>query len=208
MRKEIPMLIMVLSGLLVILSEYIAPVQQLGLKDTVDKWFLVSSAVAVAVGVVALTREHLKIIHRRRETWPYSILLLFTMYGYIAVSLYQTVEGQVADWIYDAAIVPMGATMYGMVAFWITSAAYRVFRVRTWQGTILLIAGIFTMIGHTPIGPVLIPGWDKWAGWFMDTIVTGTYRAITIGAYLGAFTTAMRILLGLERAHMGGAAVK
>jgi hypothetical protein len=130
------------------------------------------------------------------------------MFGYIGLGLWQTVEGNIADWIYDAAIVPMGATMYGMVAFWITSAVYCVFRVRTWQGTILLVAGAFTMLGHTPLGPVLIPGWGHWAGWLMDTIVTGTFRAITIGAYLGAFTTAMRILLGLERAHMGGLSAK
>jgi len=198
------MLIAVLAGIALIFSTYFHQGVQWGLDKRLDQWFLTSFGFAVLVGVINLTQLHVRNIARRREGWIASVALLVAMYAYMAISLWQTVEGPIASWIFDAVTVPAGATMYGMVVFFIFSAAFRTFRIRTLEATVLLIASVITMLGSAPIGDVLIPGIGKVKEWLFDVPVTAAYRGIVIGAYLGAFATSIRVLLGLERAHIRG----
>jgi len=128
------------------------------------------------------------------------------MYGYLALALYETVDGPNATFIFDNVFRTMGSTMYGMIAFFIASAAYRAFRVRTREATLMLVAAVLVMIGKAPVGDALVAGWDPLAEWILNVINTGGMKGILLGAYLGAFATALRVLLGLERAHLGGAA--
>lgn len=58
------------------------------------------------------------------------------------------------------------------------------------------------MLGETPLGD-LFGGLGRFAGWLLRVPATGAYRAIQIGATLGALATALRVLLGIERAHLG-----
>ena len=67
-----------------------------------------------------------------------------------------------------------------------------------------MICAVITMLGMAPIGDVMINGWGLVARWMQDVPVASVFRGILIGSYIGALATAMRIVLGLERAHMGG----
>lgn len=204
MRKEIPMVITVLAVVAMVFSVYIHIGSQWELDQRLDQWFLTSFGFAILVGVINLTRLHVKNIQRRREGWLASVFLLVAMYFYMITALFQTVEGPITGWIFNAVNVPASATMYGMVVFFIFSAAFRAFRLRTLEATVLMISAVVVMLGSAPIGDVLIPGWSGVKEWIMSVPVTTAYRGITIGAYLGAFATAVRIMLGLERAHMRG----
>jgi len=43
-----------------------------------------------------------------------------------------------------------------------------------------------------------------WANWIMQMPNTAGQRAIMIGIALGMVSTSLRIILGLERAYLGG----
>lgn len=208
------MIITILSGLIVIFAGYFDLGKQLGLKDTLGKWYLVSVAFAVLLGVVNMTKIHIGHIRRRKEGWWNSIVLLLCLYGYGALAIQQTVEGPQADWIFKNVIVPTEATIFGLIACFIASAAYRAFRVRTKEATVLLAAALIVLVGKASVGNYIVPGWgwfpslNSMADWILATPNTGGFRAITIGAFIGAFATAFRILLGLERAHLGGTGAK
>ena len=206
MRKELPMFIGVLAGLAVIFDRYFVLGRNLGLTATLDDWSVVMDGMMFAVGFINLTRLHYLNVKRRRAGFIYSIVLLVTMYGYLALALYETVDGKNATFIFDNVFRTMGSTMYGMIAFFISSAAYRAFRVRTREATLMLVAAVLVMIGKAPVGDALVAGWDPLAEWILNVINTGGMKGILLGAYLGAFATALRVLLGLERAHLGGAA--
>ena len=57
--------------------------------------------------------------------------------------------------IFDYVMIPCQATIFSMLAFYIASAAYRAFRVRTWLATVLLGTAFIVMLRIIPLpGPL------------------------------------------------------
>ncbi len=173
-----------------------------GLAAQGDRAVIATYAGAALLGLCNLGGIHLRRVAQRRRGWAYSLLLLGGLAGYGAVVLAQNPQGPGAEWVFLHVLSPLYATMYGLVAFFITSAAYRAFRARTPEALILLLTAVVVMVGETPLG-------DQWrvlggfAGWLLHIPATGAYRAIQIGATLGALATGLRVVLGMERAHLG-----
>lgn len=167
-----------------------------------DRCVIATYAGAVVLGLGNLTGIHLRRVAAGRNGWGYSLLLLGGLVGYGAVVLAQSPQGPGAAWVFLHVLSPLYATMYGLVAFFITSAAYRAFRARTPEAVLLLAAAVVVLVGDTPLGSVW-PGLGQLAGWLLHVPVTGAYRAIQIGATLGALATGLRVVLGIERTHLG-----
>lgn len=204
MRKELPMLLTALTGILIIFGYFTWVGDQYEVSSILETWFLISFNFAILVGVLNLTRVHYNNVRRRRDTWIQSVLLLAFMWFYVALVVIQTNDGPWVRWLYDAIITPGDSTMFAMVAFFITSAAYRAFRIRTAEATVLMIAAVILLLGQAPIGDVMVSGWADFGRWFMDIPNAAMARGVFIGATIGGFAVAMRILLGLERGHLGG----
>ena len=67
-------------------------------------------------------------------------------------------KGSLFYWMFINIITPLSATMFALLAFFVASASYRAFRIRNFEATLLLVAGIILMLGRVPIGG-LIPWW-------------------------------------------------
>jgi len=107
------------------------------------------------------------------------------------------------DRLYNRVYVPLSATMYGLLAFYIASAAFRAFRVRTPEAALLAVAAIIVMIGRVPIGEKIWDGIPLLTDWIMNVPNLAAKRAILIGAALGGIATGLKILLGIERNFLG-----
>lgn len=70
------------------------------------------------------------------------------------------IEGTIFKWMFKYIFTPLGATMFALLAFFVASASYRAFRIRNFEATLLLIAGIIIMLGRVPIG-------HKISAWFI-----------------------------------------
>ena len=99
-------------------------------------------------------------------------------------------------------MIPIQATMFSMLAFYIASAAYRAFRARSLLASILLVAALIIMIRFVPLGP--ISGWvSDISAWILKVPNMAAKRAIFIGVGLGMVATAIKVLLGIERSYLG-----
>ena len=202
MRKEGPMLLSIVAAAIMIFSKYFSLGQQWRLDSTWGNWFLISMATGIGVGFINLALLHYKNVVRRTRKWWASVVVLVIMFPYLALIIYEDVTGPHVTWFLDGVTRPIGSTIFAMLAFFIFSAAYRAFRIKTIESSLLLVAAFVAMMGTAPIGGAIFPPIEAWRQWLFDVVVTGSYRSITVGAFLGAYAVAIRILLGLERAHL------
>ncbi len=212
MRREIPMIVAFVAGVIIILEFFVPTLRDVA--NQIQNWYLVVVAFAILVGAFNLLRTNYLKVRDRRADWPYSIILIIGLFTMAVTGVGWGIEqGTVFDWLFNYLMIPMSSTMFALLAFFVASAAYRAFRARTVDATLLLVAAVVVMLGQVPIGSIWVPSW--WPrelifltpDWLKDQIMgifnTAGQRAILIGASLGVVSTSLRILLGIERSYLG-----
>jgi len=95
--------------------------------------------------------------------------------------------------------------MFSLLAFYIASASFRAFRAKSTMATLLLITAFIVMLGRVPFGRFISgPHLSNITEWIMNVVNMAGQRAILIGAALGVMATSVKIVLGIERSHLGG----
>lgn len=231
LRTRIPILIGFFGGIIPILSLYI-PKQFLsgptGMSPRLDQWLIIVYAFALLLGVVNVVQNSTRKIQRLEKGWPFSAVLLaglfvtggFGIYGAFSrqgIGFMPDGSATPFKWITDQFFLPLQATIFALLAFFMASAAFRAFRARNAEATILLVAGGLVMAGRVPLleflaapFPSLQPAaagasqaLGKLTEWIMDTPNGAAQSGIIIGAALGAGSMAMRVILGIERGYLG-----
>lgn len=173
----------------------------------ITTWGVIVSAFAVGLAAVNLVRIHGNKISRKRPDWVHSVALIVTMVAFIVSGIASkhgnasatTLFRNMFDYIYS----PLGAAMFAIIAFYVASASYRAFRARSVEASFLLVAAVLLMMGSAPIGALI---WGKFpviSKWLLDVVNTSGQRGIAIGLAIGGFAASVRILLGLDRGHLG-----
>ncbi len=214
MRREIPLLITGIVGVVFVISYFIPHFPFNMMDGWFSDWFSIIQACAIVLGALNLLLISSQKIIRRKTDWGYSIVVMATFFLMIIAGFSGGVEFRGPDttftWLYNFTFMPLSSTMYAILAFFVASASYRAFRARNAEATLLLGAAFFVMIGRVPIGDLITGFMPEGArlsdltGWIMDYPQTAGQRAIMIGIALGLVSTSLRVILGIERSHLGG----
>lgn len=105
---------------------------------------------------------------------------------------------------------PLAQTVMGLLGFYITYAAYRAFRLRSTEASIMMVSAAIVIVGSDPIGGWLSVQLNSLFGaeWLnlphladLDNRVmnSGMQRGLWIGIHIAIIAVSLRILLGLER---------
>lgn len=113
-------------------------------------------------------------------------------------------NGRVRTWFYNYVFAPCNATMFALLAFFVASAAFRAFRARNIEAALLLASAIIVLLAQAPIGRWITTSLPHLSDWILDILSNGSRRAIIMGAAVGAIATGLRVILGIERSHLGG----
>ena len=144
-------------------------------------------------------------VKKQSKGWQYSVVLLA---GLTIMAFYGLIGGTGVhprfQWMFVNMVSPLQSTMFALLSFYVASAAYRAFRARNFEATILLIAAIIVMMGRIPFGDMLTGGrMTPLSEWIMSIPNAAAQRGIIIGAALGAASMSIRIILGIERTYLG-----
>ena len=174
------------------------------------EWGSILAAAAYVLGLINLIQVNLPKVLQRSRDWQYRAILLVSLFATLAAGFHagenRRDSGTLFDWLYDFMFVPLNATMFALLAFYIASAAFRAFRARNLESTLLLGAAILVMLAQVPMGedlPLVGEKLPQFKNWIMDVPNVAARRAIFIGAALGAVATGLRVILGIERSHLG-----
>jgi hypothetical protein len=166
---------------------------------------------AFAIGVINLTRVHTINIRKKRATWKYSVVLLISLFSMAIFSMIASpfaldptatvIPVSVIDFatpiwqfLYYKILVNINASIFSLLAFFIASAAYRAFKARSLESTILLVAGLLVVLGQAPLADLLWPGFSLIRDWILAFPNTAGQRGILIGAALGIVVFSVRRL--------------
>lgn len=215
MRRQIPLAICFLTGVFMLIQFFIPHPVFAEIYKGALRWVYVIGVFAVIIGIGTLVRLHFKRILRRSSGWIYSIVVFAGLLITAVAGIAEGQRGTVFLWIFNNVNVPLEATMFSLLAFFIASAAYRAFRARTLDASLLLAAAIIVMFGRVPIGNFIwqhitpqaladklpfLP--EEIAEWIMSSPTMAARRGIMIGAALGAISTSLKIILGVERSYL------
>ncbi|MBX3096693.1 MAG: hypothetical protein KF812_07510 [Fimbriimonadaceae bacterium] len=195
------------------------------------------TAFLLGLGIFSLLRVHLTKISRKQKDWQFSVILLISLvtvcfFGYWDWILFNfrmkdvlvsddpstwTWVNQVQDILFDGLLQNMDAAMFSLIAFFIFSAAYRAFRIRSVESSLLMVSALIVMLslmgaltfvwnsavlqasGGNPVHFLSNFRLDTIAGWVQSNVQVPALRALEFGVGLGALAMGLRLWLGLER---------
>ncbi len=206
MRRQIPLVITFICGVVLAIQFFIPHQISLEVYRGALDWLIIIAGFTMVLGIGSLVIHHTDKLKHQREGWGYSLVTLLGLAVMaIAGLFFGGMEiGKPFMQIFIYAQNPIQATMFSLLAFFIASAAYRAFRARSFVATLLLLAAIIVMVGRVPIGAKIWSPIRDISNWLLDYPNMVAKRAITLGVGLGMISTALKIILGIERSYLGG----
>jgi hypothetical protein len=185
---------------------------------------LVIGGFAFGLGIYNLLHVHASNIRQRRPDWYNSIVLYVAFAAMFTIGLAHDAwrdRPWLQDWyryLFNGLWQNLDAAMFSLLAFYIVSAAYRAFRVRSKEAALLMATALILMMGQVPLGMALTAGipidggrlpffgtpyslfrMENFSRWILMHVNMPALRAIDFGIGLGALAMAIRIWLSLER---------
>jgi hypothetical protein len=227
LKRQWPVFLAFAAGMVMWMTYYIPTKQSQTIQDQFNHWISIIAACAFLLGLLSAIRFHLQKIQLKRPGFAYSYVALIscavmTLAGLLPVhfpgfAMQHMDQGSLFKWLFDNSMVPMQATMFSILAFFIASAAFRAFRARSFEATALLVAGCILMVGRVPVGDWLAEHSGTIAGtpyhwldlprlssWIFSVPTAAAQRGILLGVQLSQVAICVRIIFGIERTYMGG----
>lgn len=228
MKRTVPLIIASITGFVLIVAFFIPYTKEWS--EGVMLWFDIVAAFAFVLGGGSILKMNLQKISNQQSGWGFSLITIIAFLTTLFVGLGKVgvfpsenypearwsgsylQEGGAFWWIYEYMFLPLSATMFAMLAFYIASAAFRAFRAKNTEAIILLVTAFIVLLGRTYSGTVLTSGLpdglsalrlENLTEMIMNVFNLAGNRAITIGIALGLVSTSLKILLGVDRSYLG-----
>jgi hypothetical protein len=197
--------------------------------DFIDRnfsiWFNILAVFAFILGGANLLRVHLLKVVRRQTDWTFSLVTLVSFVAVLVIGLAKLggpagLAGSVTHpdaWlttVFAGLYEPLMSTLFALLAFFVASAAYRAFRLRSVESSVLLAAAFIVLLGRTPLGTwlsnLLPPGLaflriDTLSMWILAVPNVAGQRAVLIGIAVGVIALTVRLLAGRDQRSGGRA---
>ncbi|MBC7242367.1 MAG: hypothetical protein H5T60_07980 [Anaerolineae bacterium] len=203
MKRILPTVAAMVVGIIVLI-DFFVDVGYINLMGRllVD-WAVILAAFALILGVLNLFLVHFRRIRTRHKGWPYSIILILTLWTVLVLGLLDPAgpQGQSIRWIFQYVQYPLQAAFFALTAIFILTAIYRTFRLQRGENAWFILAGILVLLGATAVGGWLWDGFASIREWIMNVPALAGARGILIGVALAASITGLRLLLGMDRPY-------
>lgn len=202
LKRTLPLLIVFVLGIAMMIQYFIPHPVSVSFYDGITDWIIIIGAFAIVLGLASFFHVHTRKIMRKTKDSIFSIIAIASLIIIALVGIFG--KGGIDGWLftnlYRSIIVPLDATMFSLLSFYIASAAFKAFKARNAMAFALLVTAIIVMLGRVSFGSFL----NGIVEWIMVYPNTAAQRGIILGIGLGSVATSLKIILGIERAYLGG----
>ena len=116
----------------------------------------------------------------------------------VLINYENSLSKKLYNFLYDGLFVSLGSAMFALLAFYVASAAYRAFRIKTLEAGLMMLAALLVMFGQIPFGIWIWEGFTDVRLWLLEVPNSAAFRAITIGSGVAGLIMAFRMWLSIE----------
>ncbi len=210
LRKTVPFLLTLSIGIFTFLYYFIPHQFMQATWTKISDWAIIIAGGAIVVGVVSMIRTfYKKAINKNDPNRYYNWLAIICMIGMTLIGFITGIKpGSLFNDIFIHIMAPLESTMFSLLSFYIASAAFRSFRLKSVSAALLLFSAILVMLAQIPTGEVIYSGIPAIKDWILDYPNVAGQRAILIGVAVGTAATALKIILGIDNSVFAGAGEK
>jgi len=106
--------------------------------------------------------------------------------------------------LFDGIFTPLGSSMFALLAFYIAAAAYRAFRVKSVESSLMMGAALIVILGQTSVGLMISESFASIRLWLLEVPSAGVFRAIKLGAGIATLVLCIRMWFSIEAENVTG----
>lgn len=178
-----------------------------GLKQAINgvgyfliSWAAIVTAFALFLGFANVVSVHWSRLRTQKPGAIYSGVLLASLFLTLLFgwSGPMSINGQ---FIFTYILQPLEATFFGLLAVFVTTAAFRAFRVRDLESFFFVLFALIVLLGQVPVSIYLWPEFPVIKDWILNVPTLAGVRGILLGVALGVIATGLRVLTGADRPY-------
>lgn len=201
-KRNIPIAIVASMAIVLVIDYFFKQPSLDFLGSTFKDWGVICAAFALFLGLANISRVHVMRITRRSKNWWLSIWTILIMVIFFILGVIDLRDPTYVQW-YTIIRSGIGTTTNSILAFYISSAAYRALRAKTGEAAVLMTAAIFAMMFNAPIGGAIHPILPAIGKWILDVPDAAAFRGIILGIATGTLALGIRMILGMETGYLG-----
>jgi hypothetical protein len=203
-KRNAPLFVSFVAGLIMILAFFFESGPLTAAQNELQNYGVILAAFALGVASVNLIQVHARNIARGTTMERvYSAILIVSLVGMALVGIIKGQNSSIFQFWFNSIMAPSQATVWALGAFYIASSAFRAFRIKNVDSTVLLVSAAIVMLGGVPIGEAIWGGFPGLSEWINNIPNMAGMRGMMIGAGIGAIGAGVRMLLGIERSYIG-----
>jgi hypothetical protein len=198
-RTYLTRILLVVGLLATLISWYFAIPQVDSIANELNIWNMNIETFTLFVGLLTISARYINSIRNRDELWPYRLYAIVLIIVWIIMGMRVGVYSDFYQTAFLSTKITLHIAILGQLVFFVTSAGYRVLRIRNFRTALYSLCFIVIVVMNAPwiLGP--FPVADKISFWLLNNPAMAGGRALILTGGIGGVVLGVRLLLGLEK---------
>lgn len=198
-RTYLTRILLVVGLLATLISWYFAIPQVDSIANELNIWNMNIETFTLFVGLLTISARYINSIRNRDELWPYRLYAIVLIVVWVIMGMQVGVYSNFYQTAFLSTKITLHIAILGQLVFFVTSAGYRVLRIRNFRTALYSLCFIVIVVMNAPwvLGP--FPVADKISFWLLNNPAMAGGRALILTGGIGGVVLGVRLLLGLEK---------
>jgi hypothetical protein len=198
-RVNLTRILIIIACVSAITSFYFVSPQSDAIFKEMSLWSVNITTFTLFVGLIAIFSRYYNNIKRRGENWEFQIYSVVVIIVWVIMGLMYGMYSNFYQTAYLSTKLTLHIAILGQLIFFVVSATYRTFRMRTFRTAVIAISALLMIAFNAPWLSTPFPVVDRIGFWLMNNPQMAASRAMVITGGIGGVVLGIRILLGIER---------